>query len=377
MKICLVGGIFDRGDLRAKSIVTPETVLLDGFEQAGVSVDAVGHSRFQLSKKYDVVHVHHFGRAAFQIAAAASSHRPAFVFTGHNGLIVTNYERSKIRKYAFQFVVRNADAVVALSQAEANYYAERKDPTRVHLIPNGIPAEIFRRSDPTEAVRDHSEPKAQFTILYVGQLIDWKGIDFLFPAFKSLRRKWPVRLRLVYHNPHLEGRYRRMADDLEIAGDVDFVGIRSPSQLVNEYRSADVLVLPSFADCLPSVVTESLLCGTPVVASAVCGIPEQVGKYGRLVPPGDTVALSEAIDGLLTDSRQFLDMADEMRAYAEVKYNPQVMVNAHLALYEQLIGHSPLARRTSSLDRALRVGAGAYWAPASSQIRLWLRSLIA
>ena len=35
MKICLVGGIFDRGDLRAKSVVTPETVLLDGFQQVG------------------------------------------------------------------------------------------------------------------------------------------------------------------------------------------------------------------------------------------------------------------------------------------------------------------------------------------------------
>ena len=375
MKICLVGGIFDRGDLRAKSVVTPETVLLDGFQQVGVSVDAVGHSRFQLSKKYDVVHVHHFGRAAFQMASAASSHRPLFVFTGHNGLIVTNYERSKVRKYAFQFVVRNADAIVALSQAEARYFAQKKDPTRVHVIPNGIPAEVFSRPDSPDAVREHSEPRTRFTILYVGQLIDWKGLDFLLPAFKDLRRKRNVRLRLVYHNPHLEGRYKRMADHLGISADIDFVGMRSPSQLVDEYRCADVLVLPSFADCLPSVVTESLLCGTPVVAGAVCGVPEQVGKYGRLVPPGDALALSEAIDSVLADARRFHGMADEMRAYAEAKYNPQQMVSAHLDLYQQLIGHAPLTRQTSTLDRALRVAANAYWAPASSQIRLWVRSV--
>ena len=253
MKICLVGGIFDRGDLHAKSAVTPETVLRDGFQQVGVSVDAVGHSRFQLSKKYDVVHVHHFGRAAFQMAAAASSHRPLFVFTGHNGLIVTNYERSKVRKYAFQFVVRNADAIVALSQAEARYFAQKKDPARVHVIPNGIPEAVFRRRDSPEAVREHSEPRTRFTILYVGQLIDWKGLDFLLPAFKDLRRKRNVRLRLVYHNPHLEGRYKRMADHLGIAADIDFVGMRSPSQLVDEYprrrcsRLAELRRLP--AEC--------------------------------------------------------------------------------------------------------------------------------
>lgn len=375
MKICLVGGIFDRDDLRAKSLVTPETVLLDGFQRAGVSVEAVGHSRFQPSNKYDIVHVHHFGRAAVQMAVAGRGYGAPFVFTGHNGLIVTHYERARAKQYAFHYVIRNADAVVALSDAEASYFARTKDPARVHVIPNGIPADIFRRYNTTDREGDHSAPKTHFTILYVGQLIEWKGVDFLLHAFETLRRHRNVRLRLAYHNAYLESRYRRMADDLKIAGDIDFIGIRAPSQLVLEYRRADVLVLPSFADCLPSVVIESLLCGTPVVASAVCGIPEQIGKYGRLVPPGDAAALAAAIDGVLADSRRFRDMADEMRAYAEAKYNPHVMVTAHLDLYERLITQAPVTKRTSALDRLLRVAAGAYWAPASGPMRQCLHSL--
>ena len=94
-----------------------------------------------------------------------------------------------------------------------------------------------------------------------------------------------------------------------------------------------------------------------------------------VVPPGDALALSEAIDSVLADAKRFHGMADEMRAYAEAKYDPQQMVSAHLALYQQLIGHAPLTRQTSTLDRALRVAANAYWAPASSQIRLWVRSV--
>jgi glycosyltransferase involved in cell wall biosynthesis len=347
--------------------------LLDGFRAAGLSVEAVGHSRFQPSDKYDIVHVHHFGRAAVQMAVGGHACRALFVFTGHNGLIVTDYERARARKYAFHYVIKSADAVVALSHAEARYFAQRKDPAHVHVIPNGIPAGVFRGDHRRDGRND--EVNTRFTILYVGQLIEWKGIDFLLHAFRSLRRQRNIRLRLVYHNACLESRYRRMAEDFGIAADVDFVGICTPTQLVDEYRGADVLVLPSFADCLPSVVIESLLCGTPVVASAVCGIPEQIGKYGRLVAPGDALALSAAIDSVLADARRFRDMADEMRAYAEAKYNPRTMVSAHLNLYERLVSQSRATRTTSALDRILRVAADAYWAPASGPIRRRLHSL--
>ena len=109
MKICLVGGIFGRDEnLRAKQALTPETILLDGFRRAGVQVQAIGHAHFQPSDEFDVVHVHHLGRAALKMAASNS--RARFVFTGHNGLIVTGYERSLLRKSAFHYVVRKADA---------------------------------------------------------------------------------------------------------------------------------------------------------------------------------------------------------------------------------------------------------------------------
>ena len=72
-KICLVGGIFDREEkVRSKHVITPETVLLDGFRKADVAVDAVGHARFLPSDGYDIIHVHHFGKAALgQIGLAA------------------------------------------------------------------------------------------------------------------------------------------------------------------------------------------------------------------------------------------------------------------------------------------------------------------
>jgi len=358
MKICLVGGVFDRLEtVRSKQRVTPETVLLDGLLRAGVDVHSVGHSRFQPSDDYDVIHVHHFGRAALKMASSRC--RARVVFTGHNGLIPTGWERSRLRRYAFQYVVDKAEAFIALSRAEARYFAGVTNVDKIHTIPNGIPADVFRIAVEIPKRAD----KERYDVLYVGQLIDWKGVNFLLEAMQRLRRQRDVHLRLIYHNAQLEPELRQQARDLGIAEHVDFVGFRGPGELVEEYQQADLLVLPSFADCLPSVVTEALLCGTPVVAGAVCGVPEQIGPYGHAVPPGDSVALANAMETILADRSRWQALAPQIRAYAEHTFKPETMVARHLALYRDMIdGRAAAARRRADwMDPMMRLAIEVYW----------------
>ena len=358
MNICLVGGIFDRPEaVRSKQLVTPETVLLDGFRKAGVTVHAVGHARFQPSDDYDIIHVHHFGRAALKMASSRC--RARVVFTGHNGLIASGWERSRLRRYAFQYVVDRAEAVIALSRAEARYYAGVTRVDKIHTIPNGIPADVFHAAGDLEKRSD----KARDEVLYVGQLIECKGVNVLLDAMQRLRRQRDVHLRLVYHNTQLEAELRRQACDLGLAEHVEFVGILGPRELAEQYHQADLLVLPSFAECLPSVITEAFLCGTPVVAGGVCGVPEQIGPYGLTVPPGDSVALASAMETILADRPRWQGRAAEIRAYAEHTFKPETMVARHLALYRDLIeGRAAAARRRAAwIDPAMRVAVEAYW----------------
>ncbi len=359
MNICLVGGIFDRPEVvRSRQRVTPETVLLDGFRRSGVRVHAVGHAGFRPSDDYDVVHVHHFGRAA--LAMAASGSRAHTVFTGHNGMIATGRERSRLRRYTFQYVVDRADAIVALSRSEARYFAGVTRPDKVHVIPNGIPADVFRTARDLAKRADGT----RYDLLYVGQLIECKGVGVLLDAMPRLRRTRDVRLRLVYHNAEQEPALRQRAAALGVAPHVEFVGIRAARELVEEYHRAEALVLPSFAECLPSVVTEALLCGTPVVATAVGGIPEQIGPYGFTVPPGDAGALAAAIERVLAERSRWQARAKEMRAYAEDTFDPDTMVARHLALYRALIERNPAParRRAAWLDPAMRLAVDVYWA---------------
>src|SRR5262249_52570814 len=203
----------------------------------------------------------------------------------------------------------------------------------------------------------------RYNILYVGQLIDWKGVNFLLEAMPWLRRRRDVHLRLVYHNAQLEPELRQQARDLGIADHVDFVGIRGPSELAEEYHRADLLALPSFADCLPSVVTEAFLCGTPVVASAVCGVPEQIGPYGLAVAPGDSTALAYAMETILADRPRWQAMAAKIRAYAAHTFKPETMVARHLALYRDLVGRRtlPVRRPPDWIAPVMRLAIEVYW----------------
>ena len=89
------------------------------------------------------------------------------------------------------------------------------------------------------------------------------------------------------------------------------LGVTDPGALATRYRAADIFVHAARADTFPTVVLESLACGTPVVASAVGGLPEQVRAAeggqpptGELVRPGSSEALATSIAGLLADSER-------------------------------------------------------------------------
>lgn len=100
------------------------------------------------------------------------------------------------------------------------------------------------------------------------------------------------------------------------------------------FAEADLLVLPTYWDCMPLVILEAMASGLPVVASDVGAISEQVihGETGLLVPPGDRAALRQALETLARDPLRRRAMGAVGRARAEACFDAQKNAAAVVAL---------------------------------------------
>ena len=103
----------------------------------------------------------------------------------------------------------------------------------------------------------------------------------------------------------------RLAAELGITDRVSFLPPQTREQLVNVYRAADLLAVPSYSESFGLVAVEAQACGTPVVAAAVGGLPVAVadGRSGTLVHGHDPDQWARAIAGLLDADAEALRRA--------------------------------------------------------------------
>jgi glycosyltransferase involved in cell wall biosynthesis len=121
----------------------------------------------------------------------------------------------------------------------------------------------------------------------------------------------------------------------------------SPEEMVPFYRAADVYLQASRAETFPNTVVEALACGTPVIGSAVGGIPEQIddGVTGYLVSQGDDRAMAERVLELASSEARRAEMGDAAAAYARRHLDIQQTADAYLGWFEEIAGQAAATRR--------------------------------
>jgi glycosyltransferase involved in cell wall biosynthesis len=120
-----------------------------------------------------------------------------------------------------------------------------------------------------------------------------------------------------------------------------------PRAVARYYQAADVYVHAARADTFPNTILEAQACGTPVVATAVGGIPEQIddGRTGLLVPPGDAAALAERIARLLGDNDLRARLGEQAAADARDRFDLNRQADTYLDWYRDLVERHAAARR--------------------------------
>jgi glycosyltransferase involved in cell wall biosynthesis len=229
--------------------------------------------------------------------------------------------------------------VVAISEAIAAVLMEAGvEASKIEVIRSAVDAERFAHGRSRDELCETFglRPEDQL-VAAAGQLIARKGHEHLLAAAHRLKPRYP-RLRVLLFGQGREERVlRRRAAALDVEDIVQFAGFRDD---LDEFLGGfDLLVHTALAEGLGVIALKAQAAGVPVIAFAAGGLPEVVADEvtGRLVPPGDTAALSDAMAGLLDDSARRDRYAKAARERASREFGTQAMIDAHIRLYESVI----------------------------------------
>lgn len=186
---------------------------------------------------------------------------------------------------------------LAISESTRDDLAARGvDPARVAVVHCGMDHASYA---PDPAVPKHARP----TVLYIGRLRRYKGVDGVLRALPGLLARVPdARLVVVGDGPHAPA-LRREAARRGLASHVEFLGFVPRAEKVRLLREAWTVVQPSPKEGWGLTVIEAGACGTAVVASDAPGLRDSVRRdeTGLLVPYGDDAALAAALARVLED----------------------------------------------------------------------------
>ncbi len=246
--------------------------------------------------------------------------------------------------YAFQAVkrrsIRRADRLILSSAAERTMLIERYgvDPGRADVVLTPIDLQRFRPLPRAEACAAEGLASDRRYLLFVGRLENRiKKVDVIVRQFQDLAGRFPnADLLIAGTGPDME-MLRAMAGGSER---IRFLGwVSDKTRLANLYNVAEALLLPSLSEGFPTVVGESMACGTPLIASAVGGVPELVehGVTGWLLPPGDGARLGACMAEALGEPQRLAAIRRQAHARAEARLAP-VVVGAQLRQAFQAAG---------------------------------------
>jgi glycosyltransferase involved in cell wall biosynthesis len=189
-----------------------------------------------------------------------------------------------------------ADRVIPVSEAVANYMAQRGVPKQKMSVVRNLTL-----GSPRLPSLDLCAPASleQPAIVTVAGLYQRKGIGELISAFEMISKRFPAAHLYLVGDGSERQIYESQAASSPVSKHIHFEGFQSnPKPYL---LAAEVFVLASYRDSCPLVISEAREAGCAIVASNVDGIPEQLdnGVSGILVPPGDISSLANAITSLL------------------------------------------------------------------------------
>lgn len=249
-------------------------------------------SLHDLRDEFDVVHAHsHLYLSTNMAAVLAQFDDTPLVVTNH-GLYsqsAPSWFNELYLKTLGRFTFNAADRVLCYTETDERRLREFGVTTPVSLVHNGVDCEQF------SPIKEQADP---LEVLYVGRLVETKGVQKLVDAFSQIDVN--ANLRIVGKGP-LQEDLKQQVHELGIEDQVTFAGRVPNDELPAIYARSSVFVLPSSREGLPRTLLEALACGTPVVTSDLPQLESLIEGVGMTVPEEDVGGLAEALEQILSD----------------------------------------------------------------------------
>ncbi|KUG21150.1 glycosyl transferase, group 1 family protein [hydrocarbon metagenome] len=300
-------------------------------------------------REYDIVHTHNEHSSAAMVAAFFKDryHAP-LILTCHGQLRFGDYLSDTIEKWYStslgRLIFGKSDRIVALSDTDKQYISsfgihEKK----ISVIPNAIDPEQLGHPSidgaACEAVREKYSLAGKRIVLFVGQVIRRKGIEYLIKAIPRVLqhvRRSDVIFVLTGIGDYLFDA-RRDAKTMEIEENILFTGLISMEDLIALYKISDIFVLPSLSEGLPTCILEAMFFGLPVVGTDIPGVRDHFKDHILLVPPRDDGALADAVIRLLEDEELARRLSGDGRKLVMSKYVWNAVTENYIAMYKGLV----------------------------------------
>ncbi|MHC4171647.1 MAG: glycosyltransferase family 4 protein [Planctomycetota bacterium] len=289
------------------------------------------YRRLLRENDYDLVHAF-FGFPTAWLCYRSANKLPYIIslrgsdVPGYNIRLGLDY---KLMAGLFRRIWSGAALVVANSNGLRELALEFMPALDIRVIPNGVDTEKFRPSEEQTLTKP-------IQALTVCRLISRKRIDLLIRAVARAKELGlDVQLNIAGHGNLME-QLRRLADELNIADSVAFMGAVLAEQMPQLYRDNDILVMSSAHEGMSNAMLEAMASGLPIITTRCEGVEELVVDNGLVVEQANAEQIAKAIRKIADDRQAHKQMSIAARRQAE-KFGWSKVALSYIEQYHKIL----------------------------------------
>ncbi|MBS1921534.1 MAG: glycosyltransferase family 4 protein [Bacteroidetes bacterium] len=292
---------------------------------------------FTLLSKRDIkiIHIHgasygSFHRKYFVFLIGKYLFKKKIIYHVHGGGFKDFYEKNNpFTKRMVRFFFRKADLVICVSNSWIEYFRMNFKTKKIMVLPNMV--------DFPEIHKNIREPET-ITFLFLGLVCESKGIFDLIRVIGEKKDKYSGKIKLLIGGNGETDKLNDLINKYQIGDIVEFLGWVSKVKKTDVLNTADVYILPSYAEGSPISILEAMTYGMAIISTKVGGIPELVkeNQNGILIEPGNSEQIEKALDFMIYNPviiKKFGAVSETMAQ----QYLPDSVLGKLVHVYQSLL----------------------------------------